>query len=64
MGCKDCSTYNLERVCTELNQTAEEIFDPFLVKGGPFYVSRPLSQKTYEGNIISSLMNNLYSDFD
>ena len=43
MGCKDCSTYNLEKVCTEFNQTPEEIFDPFLVKGGPLFVARPLS---------------------
>jgi hypothetical protein len=43
MGCKDCSTYNLEEVCSQLMQTTEEIFDPFFIKGGPFFVARPLS---------------------
>ena len=64
MGCKDCSTYNLEQASSELKKTPEEIFDPFFIRGGPFFVARPLSQNTYEGNILSALMNNLYSDFD
>ena len=64
MGCIDCSTYNLERACSDLKLTPEEIFDPFFIRGGPFFVARPLSEKTYDGNILASLMNNLYSDFD
>jgi hypothetical protein len=43
MGCKDCSTYNLEQASSELKKTPEEMFDPFFIRGGPFFVARPLS---------------------